>query len=264
MKIEKHYPDRKSLAQAEEPYKEALLVLNTLYMFPPKGGAKTLSTKDVVDYYVMSCVHTIVDMLTENVVSFPSIFNYCKRYAFVQASSDSMSFDNFYVNADYECAALFGAVYYVLARQQKVDQVYLDYIEQCVSTEERLKCYFLPFKDAAVKKNAEKDDISEKDKNGKVKGLTTAQAGLFCESLLAYHRCTYSNKKETIAPLANSLFGWAPSTMERNVSSHTKDDREYVAKLFETIDPEFCSFVKNYGNKYVKQTKQGDSMPDGK
>ena len=75
MKIEPHYPDRKSLNQAEVPYNEAILILNKLYMAPPVEGAKPLSTKDVVDYFMMSCVHTIVDMLSEGVVSFPSIFN---------------------------------------------------------------------------------------------------------------------------------------------------------------------------------------------
>ena len=72
MKIERHYPNRESLNQAEAPYNEALLVLNTLYMVSPVGGKGPLSTKDVIDFYVMSCVHTIVDMLTELAVSFPS------------------------------------------------------------------------------------------------------------------------------------------------------------------------------------------------
>ena len=130
MKIEQHYPDRKRLAQAEVPYNEAFLILNKLYMVPPAEGAKALSTEDVVDYYVMSCVHTIVDMLTEGVWSFPSIFNICKKKTFVQTSRDSMRFDDFYLNADYKHTALFGAVYYVLARQQKVPQEYLDYIER--------------------------------------------------------------------------------------------------------------------------------------
>ena len=124
---------------AEDLYKEALLVLNKLYMLPPAAGERTLSTKDVIDYYTMSCVHTIVDMLTDGVLSFPSIFNYCKRNTYIQTVSDSMSFNNFYVNADYEHAALFGAVYYVLARQQTIDHEYLDYIEQIFTNNNKLK-----------------------------------------------------------------------------------------------------------------------------
>ena len=111
MKIEQHYPNRESLNQAEAPYNEALLVLNTLYMVSPVGGKGPLSTKDVIDFYVMSCVHTIVDMLTELAVSFPSVFNNCLEKTFIRANNDRMSFDDFYLNADYEHAALFGAVY---------------------------------------------------------------------------------------------------------------------------------------------------------
>lgn len=261
MKIEQHYPDRKSLAMAEDIYKEALLVLNKLYMLPPAEGERTLDTKYVIDYYIMSCVHTIVDMLTDGVLSFPSIFNYCMRNTYIQTSSDSMNFNNFYVNADYEHAALFGAVYYVLARQQKIDHEYLDYIEQIFTNNNKLKCYFLPFKEAAEKRNAEEDETKEKGKKDETKKLTPAQAGLFCEAFLKFRHCTYTNKKDTIAPIASSMFGWAVTTMERNLI-YTKDDREYVAKIFEAVDPEFSLFVKNYGNASANQTQDGESEKD--
>ena len=108
-------------------------------------------------------------------------------------------------------------------------------------------------------KNAEDEDIREKGKKNEVKRLTPAHAGLFCEALLDYHNCKYTNKKQSIAPLASSMFGWAITTMERNVSSYTPEDREYVANLFKELNPDFSSFVKNYGNKRANLTPQGDS-----
>lgn len=262
MKIEQHYPTRESLNRAEQPYNEALLVLNTLYMAPPAVGAKSLSTKDVIDFYIMSCVHTIVDTLTEFAVSFPSVFNNCRVKTFVKTTSDSMSFENFYVNADYEHTALFGAVYYVLARQQKIDQRYLDFIERSFTNSEHLKPYFMPFKEAAIRKNAEAGQ-EETDRKDKSKGLTPAQAHLFCEAFLDYLHCTYSNKKETISPLASALFGWALSTMERN-TSYDGEDRKYVAKLFEKVAPEFSKHVRDFGNKRTNEAKNGDSKPKGR
>ena len=260
MKIEQHYPDQKSLANAEATYKEALLILNSLYMTPPTEEAKPLSTNDVVDYYMMSCVHTIVDMLTDGVMSFPSVFNDCKRKTYVKTSKDSMQFDKFYLNADYEHTALFGAVYYVLARQKIIPREYLDYIERVFTNDEKLKGYFLPFKDAAEKKNAEEDEPKKKGQKDEVKKLTPEQAGLFCEALLTIRNCKYTNKKETIAPLASALFGWAPSTIERNGFSYTNEDRKYVAELFETLDSKFSSFVKNFGRKEAQiSTTSGDS-----
>ena len=49
--------------------------------------------------------------------------------------------------------------------------------------------------------------------------------------------------------------------MERNLI-YTKDDREYVSKIFEAVDPEFSLFVKNYGNASANQTQDGDSEKD--
>ena len=245
MKIKSFYPDRKSLNNIEEPYKGALGVLNILYMEAPQGG-KCLSYKEVVDCYVMSCVRTIAEKLTEEEYSFPSVFLRCKEMTFWNSTRDRMDFNDFRVNADYELAAIFGAVYYVLTIQGKVNQRYLDFMEKSFTSETRLQGYFQPFKDAAEKMKAEKANPSKKDK---VKGLTPAQAGLFCEAFLAIRKCSFTNKKETIAPLASSLFGWATSTMERNLTTYEREDRNYVADLFKDCDSEFSSFVRDFGNK---------------
>ena len=244
MKIESFYPDRKSLANIEEPYKGALDVLNILYMEAPPGG-KRLSYNDVIDCYVMSCVRTIAEKLTEEVNSFPSSFLKCKEWTYCNATRDRMDFNDFRVNADYEHVAIFGSVYYVLAIQGKVNQMYLNFIEKSFTSDTRLKGYFQPFKDAAEKKKSEQTNSPKKDE---VKKLTPAQAGLFCEAFLSFHKRSYNNKKETIAPLASNLFGWAITTMERNLT-HTREDRNYVADLFKDCYPEFSSFIRDFDNK---------------
>lgn len=148
MKIKDHYPDRKSLAQIEAPYAQALEIINTLYMEPPSDGLKCLSSTDVIDYYLMSCIRTIAEELTEGAVSFPSIYIKCKEQTYRNASCDNMFFDNFFVNADYEQTVIFGAVYYVLSCQKIVSQKYLDYIEKTFASDDRLMAYFQPFKNA--------------------------------------------------------------------------------------------------------------------
>ena len=120
MKIVSFYPDRKSLTTIEEPYKGALGVLNIFYMEVPPGG-KCLNYKDFIDCYVMSCVRTIAEKLTEEEISFPSVFLRCKELTFLNSYNDRMDFNDFRVNADYEHAAIFGAVYYVLKIQGKVN-----------------------------------------------------------------------------------------------------------------------------------------------
>ena len=134
----------------------------------------------------------------------------------------------------------------------------MDFIEQKFTCREHLKAYFMPFKEAAAKKKAEEADLNEKGNKDKTKGLTPAQAHLFCEALLDIRNCTYSNKKDTISPLASALFGWAVSTMERNLA-YTADDRKHVAELFKNVDPEFSKHVRNFGNKCANHHSEGDS-----
>lgn len=147
MKIEAYYPNRQLFGKIEEPYRGALEVLNTLYMEAPQGG-KRLDSRCVIDCYVMSCVRAVSEKLTRESYSFPSVFNKCKELTFINASNDKMDFNDSRVNADYEQVAIFGAVYYVLAKQGKVAKRYLDYIEKTFASETRLKGYFQPFKDA--------------------------------------------------------------------------------------------------------------------
>ena len=140
---------------------------------------------------------------------------------------------------------------------KKIPQEYLDFIEREFTKNEQLKGYFLLFKEALKKRNAQDEELN-KDKKNETKKLTPSQAGLFCEALLNFHNCPYTNKKKTIAPLASRLFGWAVSTIERNGFAYMSEDRKYIAELFESADPDFSSFVKNYGNKQ-HETEKSDS-----
>lgn len=224
-------------------------------MRPPAPNMMKLDSNSVIDFYVMSCVHTVVDKLTDELFSFPSVFNNLYNNTYRNVANEGMSFDSFYVNATYEHAALFGAVYFVLALQQKVGKENLSYLEETFTKEDKLKAYFLPFKDAAEKKLAELLN-SNKGKDD-VKRLTAAQAGLFCEVFLASRNCTYKNKKVTIPPLASSLFGWAISTMERNLT-YTNDDKNHVADIFKDIDPEFSKLVRNFEKKEIQINLHSD------
>ena len=251
MKIVDFYPNRDSLSNIDEPYKGALYILNILYMKAPQDG-KCLDSNSVIDYYVMSCVRTIAEELTEKENSFPSVFQRCKARTYWSSINDKMDFNDFRVNADYEQVAIFGAIYYVLKIQGKVKPIYLDFIEETFSSETRLKGYFQPFKDAAEKVMAEEESSAKKNE---AKKMTPAQAGLFCEVFLNSRNCTYKNKKKkTIPPLASSMFGWAISTMERSLA-YSNEDKKYVADLFKDIDPEFSELVRIFEKKEA-QIKQ--------
>ena len=247
MKIEPHYPDRKSLATIEEPYKGALMVLNMLYT-KERFNNTYLSTTEMIDYFVMSCARHVAEKLTAEEYAFPSVFLQCKRETFINAYNDKMDFNDLRVNRDYEQAALFGAVYYVLTIQGQVSQQYLDYIEKSFTGNDIMKHYFQPFKEAAQKVIDEQDKQKANSKD-EAKKLTAAQAGLFCEALLSKHEIQYSNKKLTIPPIASKLFGYAQGTMERHGFSYTKEDRDTVADIFKDVDPVFSEFIRNFGNR---------------
>lgn len=254
MKIEQHYPDRKSLATIEEPYKGALMVLNMLYT-KERFNNTYLSTTEMIDYFVMSCARHVAEKLTKEKYSFPSVFQQCKSQTYTNACNDKMDFNDFRVNRNFEQAALFGAVYYVLTIQGEVNQQYLDYIETSFTSNDIMKYYFLPFKEAAQKAIDEQDKQKANSKD-ETKKLTAAQAGLFCEALLSKHKIQYSNKKLTIPPIASKLFGYAQGTMERHGFSYSQEDRDAVADIFKNDDPEFSKLIRNFGNRQAN--------PDGK
>lgn len=260
MKIERYYNNRESMAEMEEPYGDALAVLNMLYMKAPQGR-KCLISKDVIDYYVMSFVRTAVENLTKEQYSFPSVFMSCWRSTCKNSPHEKMEFDDFCVNADYEHVAIWGPVYYVLTVQGNIEQVYLDYMEREICKDSRLTVYFSPFKDAALKAKEKASDTKEQ----KAKGLTVQQATLFCMAFLAKNNCEYSNKKKTIAPMVSQLFGHAVGTVERYGFTPTGEDRKVVAQIFEETYPEFSRYVSTFDNKYAaaENFSDAESASDG-
>ena len=160
---------------------------------------------------------------------------------------------------NYYRGTIFGGVYYALAVSESVDEELLGFLEAVVSVHPNAVPYFNVFKDAAEKKKTESENLKQKGKKDEVKKLSASEAGLFCEAFLASRNITYSNKKETIAPLASALFGWAPSTIERNLV-YSNEDKKNVADIFKAIDPEFSKQVRNFDKKEASiTTPSGDS-----
>lgn len=89
------------------------------------------------------------------------------------------------------------------------------------------------------------DDEPAEDNQKSRKGkFTTTQAALFCEAFLRFGKCSFTNKKETVPPIAGKMFGWELSSLERNMV-YNKKDKENVAKVFDEIYPEFSEFVRS-------------------
>ena len=168
-------------------------------------------------------------------------------------------FNQYSVPYNYYRGTIFGGVYYALAVSESVDEELLGFLEAVVSVHPNAVPYFNVFKDAAEKKKTESENLKQKGKKDEVKKLSASEAGLFCEAFLASRNITYSNKKETIAPLASALFGWAPSTIERNLV-YSNEDKKNVADIFKAIDPEFSKQVRNFDKKEASiTTPSGDS-----
>ena len=282
MKVQPHYPNRAGLTALEEPYKTALEVLNTLYMEVPEGG-RVLGTNDVIDYVTMSCIRTIADDLTKKVTSFPSVMLSYKDSTYRRTSSDSMEFNNFYVNADYEQTALFGGVYYVLAKQGHINQTYLDFLEKTFTKEERLKGYFQPFKDAlgkapldntiqAIATQKLEDGIDWKklmDKlekeNKQLKAILKeytgeeGEKGYFTTNQIAV--ATYMLLDAAKMRLLDNQFGWAKliskiarrnqqnlrdayGKINRNMEA-LKDDASVVAEAYDSVAPKIAEKIRN-------------------
>lgn len=85
----------------------------------------------------------------------------------------------------------------------------------------------------------------------KQKGLNPEQAALFghalaefCESD-GFCKFTKKRKREDLAPMVHSLFGWGQASVYNKMTGYAKADREAVAAIFAEIWPEFADFIKN-------------------
>ncbi len=87
--------------------------------------------------------------------------------------------------------------------------------------------------------------------------LSREQVALFCHALAEYCEFVKKTKKKDIAPMAHGLFGIGiKSAYNLMVSGYSKEDREHVAKIFETIWPPFANFILNTFDKKEQQLKQ--------
>lgn len=256
IKVTPYYQSDKDIQEVEEPYKAVAIIIDKLYLKGPHDN-DALSYSSFLNTYALSCIRTIAEDLATHTVSF---VNQSKR-DWARLLNPQRAFTNDFErysvpNNSYR-GTIFGGAYYALAISESVDEELLGLLEAVVSVEANAVPYFNVFKDAAEKKKAESESPKQKGKKDEAEKLSPAQAGLFCEAFLSIRECTYTNKKETIAPLASSLFGWKQSTMERNGFSYTKEDREYVAQLFKDVDSKFSDFIKEFGNKTINSDDSG-------
>lgn len=92
----------------------------------------------------------------------------------------------------------------------------------------------------------QKDMEADLEELRKWKHLSREQVALFCNALAEYCKFDKKTKKDDIAPMAHKLFGIGnKSAFNLMVSGYSKADREQVAKIFDTIWPQFADFIMN-------------------
>lgn len=95
-----------------------------------------------------------------------------------------------------------------------------------------------------------KDLESDLEELRKWKQLSRGQVALFCHALAEYCKFAQKTKQDDIAPMAHKLFGIGyKSAYNLMVSGYSKKDREHVAKIFDTIWPQFAEFIMNTFDK---------------
>lgn len=242
------YKDTTALREIEEPYKTALAILEELYLEVP-DGKEHLNYKDLPDYLAINAVRHISELVKENPLPYISIISSFRDRLFQRGYSRQNKLDAFRVGYSHEATAILGGAYYVLAVNGTLNENQLEKVEIIATWEKKAEYlpYFKVFKEEVTNSMAQKPQ-SEDTK--KAKGFSPSQAGLFCEALLSYHNCSITNKKKAIGSLASDMFGWAESTIERQVCSGGREERNYVADVFQNYDAKFSEFIRSFGNKY--------------
>ena len=258
IKVIPYYRYDKDIQEIGEPYKAIAIIIDRLYLKGPHDN-DALSYSSFLNIYALSCIRTIAEDLAKHTVSFVNQSKKDWTNLLNLQRTFTNDFDRYSVPNNSYRGTIFGGVYYALAISESVDEELLGLLEAVVSVEASAVPYFNVFKDAVEKKKTESGSPKQKGKKDEVKKLSAAEAGLFCEVFLASRNITYSNKKETIAPLASALFGWASSTMERNLV-YSNDDKNNVADIFKGIDPKYSEQVRNFDKKEAAiTTPSGDS-----
>ena len=81
----------------------------------------------------------------------------------------------------------------------------------------------------------------------KKRGLSPQQAALFVHALAEFCKFTTKRKRDDLAPMVSQLFGWGKkSAYNKMTEGYQGNDREAVATIFDTIWPEFASFLRTF------------------
>ena len=241
------YKDTTALKEIEEPYKTALTILEELYVEVPEEK-EHLNYISFPDYLAINAVRQICEHVKENPLPYISIISSFRDRLYQVGNSRLNKFEGFRVGKNCEATVILGGVYYVLAVNGTLNEKQLEKVEIIATWEKKAEYlpYFKVFKEAVANFMAQKPQ-SEDTK--KAKGFSPSQAGLFCEALLSFHNCSITNKKKAIGSLASDMFGWAESTIERQVCSGGREERNYVADVFKDYDAEFSDYIRSFGNK---------------
>lgn len=148
LKIQAFYYTQADLQKADEPYKSVASILDRLYLKGP-SGKKSLS-QGFKDVKAVSCIRDIAEDLTKNQVTFVNRMKTLWSSLLHPQKQFGDSFDNYAVPYEYYQGTIFGGVYYVLAKQKKVDDEHLDLMESFMSSYPEAQPYFNVFKTALI------------------------------------------------------------------------------------------------------------------
>lgn len=148
LKIQAFYYTQADLQKADEPYKSVASILDRLYLKGPSG--KKYLSQGFKDVKAVSCIRDIAEDLTKNQVTFVNRMKTLWSSLLHPQKQFGDSFDNYAVPYEYYQGTIFGGVYYVLAKQKKVDDEHLDLMESFMSSYPEAQPYFNVFKTALI------------------------------------------------------------------------------------------------------------------
>lgn len=145
MRIKDYYRDKQSLQHIEDPYLGVVEMLDPFYLTPPQG-CKSVSVSSFPLPIVMSAVRTICEELKAHQTFFlntlVSIYDRISDPGHVS----QMTYERFTLNNSYHLAIIFGAVYFAMASDLDIHDVYLNAFERVAVKDEESRIVFAHFK----------------------------------------------------------------------------------------------------------------------
>ncbi len=125
------------------------------------------------------------------------------------------------------------------------NEYYKDYV---IPTFNSIKELLLP--DIVKKEKAQEETQVQEQEDKKREGLTAKECALFCEALASKCDFDFTNKKNELAPMAHSLFGYGIRSIANKLTEgYSKEERERVASIFDNLSPDFADVIRNVGKK---------------